>query len=80
MSSIYKEKIIKEIETIPEKMMPRFYRIIHLLKTELYLSNEISNKRKRSLKGIWKDSEIDDRLLEEAKNSLFPYYRKSGLL
>ena len=78
MSSIYKEKIIEEIETIPEKMMPRFYRIIHLLKTELYKSEGISNKR--SLKGIWKDSELDDRLFEEAKSSLFPYKRNSDLV
>ena len=35
MTSIYKEKILKEIEEIPEEMMPKIYRIIHILKMEL---------------------------------------------
>lgn len=35
MSPTYKEKLLKEIEEIPEEMMPKAYRIIHVLKTEL---------------------------------------------
>ena len=35
MKSIYKEKIIKEIEVVPEEMMPKLYKIIHILTTDL---------------------------------------------
>ncbi len=72
MESIYKEKLIKEIETIPEDKLPIFYKIINLLKHELD-----SEKKKMSsnvsLAGIWLGSKINDDLFIEAKNSLFPY-------
>ncbi|MEK6591188.1 MAG: hypothetical protein AABZ11_10985 [Nitrospinota bacterium] len=35
MLSTYKEKILKEIEKIPEDRMPKLYRVIHLLISEL---------------------------------------------
>lgn len=35
MPLTYKEKIIKEIEKIPEDKMPKLYEVIHLLATEL---------------------------------------------
>lgn len=70
MLSTYKEKILKEIEGIPKEMMPKLYRFVHLLATEL-----ISKKTgyRGSLKGIWKGSQIDESLFIEAKKSLFPY-------
>ncbi len=72
MKSTYKEKIIKEIEKIPEEKMPQLYRIIHVLFTELISETKKTGKR-GSLKGIWKGSRIDESLFMEAKKSLFPY-------
>ncbi|HAG51706.1 MAG: hypothetical protein A2X87_06820 [Deltaproteobacteria bacterium GWC2_42_51] len=72
MLSIYKEKILKEIEKIPEDRMPKLYRVIHLLVSELIPeTKKIGNRG--SLKGVWKDSQIDESLFIEAKKSLFPY-------
>jgi len=79
MPSTYKEKLIDEIETIPEKMLPRFYRIVSILKTELYES-ERKTASTNTLKGIWKGSDVDEKLFEEAKKSLFPYERDSDLV
>ena len=72
MSSAYKEKIIKEIEKIPESKMPKLYKVIHLLATELMPKAKKTGNR-GSLKGIWKGSQIDESLFAEAKKSLFPY-------
>jgi len=72
MSSTYKEKLLKEIEEIPEEMMPKFYRVIHILRAELTPKMEKSEIR-GSLRGIWKGSQIDETLFLEAKKSLFPY-------
>jgi hypothetical protein len=70
MLSTCKEKILKEIEQVPEDKMPILYRVIHLLATEL-MTERTGNRG--SLKGIWKDSQIDESLLMEAKKSLFPH-------
>ncbi|HEC67474.1 MAG TPA: hypothetical protein ENI35_01455 [Candidatus Desulfofervidus auxilii] len=72
MTSIYKEKILKEIEEIPEEMMPKIYRIIHILKMELIPKTKKLGVR-GSLKGIWKGSQIDEDIFVESKKSLFPY-------
>ncbi len=72
MSSAYKEKIIKEIEKIPESKMPKLYKVIHLLATEL-MPNAKKTGNRGSLKGIWKGSQLDESLFTEAKRSLFPY-------
>jgi len=75
MKSNYKEKLLKEIEGIPTEMMPKFYRIIHILRTELMPKTKKS-KIRGSLKGIWKGSQIDEALFLEAKKSVFPYERR----
>ena len=75
MISTYKEKILKELEGVPEEMMPKLYRIIHLLATEL-IPNAKETGNRGSLKGIWKGSQIDESLFLEAKKSLFPYEYK----
>ncbi len=72
MLSTYKEKILKELEVVPEEMMPKIYKIIHLLATELMPKTKDTGNR-GSLKGIWKGSQIDESLFLEAKKSLFPY-------
>lgn len=72
MSQVYKEKIFEDINEIPPNMLPKFYKIVHLLKNELVNPKSKAGKR-NSLKGIWKGSQIDDQLLEEAKKSLFNY-------
>ncbi len=72
MLSIYKEKILKELEGVPGEMMPKLYRIIHLLATELIPKTKQTGKR-GSLKGIWRGSQIDEALFLESKKSLFSY-------
>lgn len=68
----FKEKILKEIEGVPEDKMPKLYRIVHLLATELMPKTKETVSR-GSLKGIWKGSQINESLFIEAKKSLFPY-------
>jgi len=75
MSSTYKEKLLREIEEIPKEVIPKLYRVIRILKTELIPKPEKSRIR-GSLKGIWKGSQIDESLFVEAKKSLFPYENK----
>ncbi len=75
MVTTYKQKLIGEINAVPENLLPRFYRIMHTLLTEL--TRQASTTRARgSLKGIWKGSNIDKSLLAESKKSLFPYEYK----
>lgn len=69
---MYKEKILKELERFPETMMPRLYRVIHLLSTELLGAWVKTTRKCGSLKGIWKGSQIDESLFVDAKKSLFP--------
>jgi hypothetical protein len=52
MLPTYKEKILKEIERVPEDKMPTLYKAIHLL-TELMVETKKAGTR-GSLKGIWK--------------------------
>lgn len=72
MSQVYREKILKDIDDIPVDMLPGFYKIVHLLKTE-WTGNRKKPRKRDSLKGIWKGTEIDDQLLEDAKKSVFNY-------
>ncbi len=60
MLSVYKEKILREIEKVPEDKMPKLFRIIHLLATEIMPGTKKTGNR-GSLKGIWKGSQIDGR-------------------
>ena len=50
MLSTYKEKILKELEGVPREMIPKLYRIIHLLTTELIPKTKETGNR-GSLKG-----------------------------
>ncbi len=70
MSNIFKEKLLKEIDEIPEELIPKFYKIFHLLKDELINKK---NMNRNSLKGIWNRSIIDEKIFNEAKKSLFSY-------
>jgi len=70
--SKYNEKILKDIEEVPEDKKPILYKIIHLLVKELTPVSKITKKR-GSLKGIWKGSQIDESLFTKAKKSLFTY-------
>ena len=75
MATTYKQKLIGEINAIPENLLPRFYRVMHTLRTEL--TRQATTTRARgSLNGIWKGSKIDELLLAESKKSLFPYEYK----
>jgi len=75
MLSTYKEKILKELDGVPREMMPKLYKIIHLLATELIPKTKETGKR-GSLKGIWKGSQVDESIFLEARKSLFPYENK----
>jgi len=75
MATTYKQKLIGEINAVPENLLPRFYRIMHILRTELTRQASTTTAR-GSLKGIWKGSNIDESLLTESKKSLFPYEYK----
>ena len=79
MISTYKEKLIQEIETIPEEMIPQFYRIINVLKKELVIKPQPVNN-KQTLRGIWKGSKISNNLIEQAKGSVFSYENSSERL
>ena len=75
MLSTYKEKILTALEGETSKMMPKLYKIIHLLATELIPKTKETGNR-GSLKGIWKGSQVDESLFLEARKSLFPYEDK----
>jgi len=72
MDAIYKEKLLREIDDLPDEIVPVFYRMIHQIKNKLMLKTEKSGNR-GSLKGIWKGSKIDEAMFAEAKRTLFPY-------
>ena len=71
----YKKRLLKEIEKVPDDKTPQLHKIIHLLTTELIPKTKKTGNR-GSLKGIWKDSQIDESLFTKAKKSLFPYEHK----
>lgn len=75
MATTYKQKLLGEINAIPEDMLPRFYRIIHTLRTEMTRQTAQTTTR-GSLKGIWGGVTIDEALISEARKSLFPYEYK----
>lgn len=75
MATTYKQKLIGEINALPEELIPRFYRIVRTLRSEL--TNNASEMPKRgSLRGIWGDLEIEGSHIYAAKKSLFPYEGK----
>ncbi len=66
---------MNEINEIPEPMLPRFYRVIRAVRTELTPKVQKSAGR-TSLKGIWGNVEIDKRLFDEARQSMFSFEAK----
>lgn len=75
MATTYKQKLISEINALPEDLMPSFYRIVRTLRTELTHQIAVTPKR-GSLKGIWGSLEIDESHIFAAKKSLFSYEYK----
>ncbi len=77
MATTYKQKLIGEINALPEELIPRFYRIVHTLRAEL--TNQTAATPKRgSLRGIWGNLEIQEAHIFAAKKSLFSYECKDG--
>ncbi|MBI5140725.1 MAG: hypothetical protein HZA20_00860 [Nitrospirae bacterium] len=70
----YKERILREIEKIPPAKLVDMYRIVHILSNEM--ATYSNNKSLPSLKGIWKGNRIDDSVIAEARESLYPYETK----
>lgn len=73
MATIYKQKLIREINSLPDDLMPLFYRIVRTLRSELMNRTELKTKR-GSLRGIWGNLEIDETDISAARKSLFSYY------
>jgi hypothetical protein len=71
MLSTYKEKILQDLDRVPEDKMPVLYQLIHLLTTEFSLEKKTGQRG--SLRGIWQGSQVDASLFMEARRSLFPY-------
>jgi hypothetical protein len=69
----YREKLLQEIESVPQEMTPILYKIVHLLNTQWKKSPDKKEKKRESLRGIWKGSKIDESLFAEAHKSLFSY-------
>jgi hypothetical protein len=75
MATTYKQKLIGEINALPEELIPRFYRIVRILRSEL--SNKATVMPKRgSLRGIWGNVKIEESQILEAKKSIFTYEYK----
>ena len=64
--STYKERIIKELERVPEEKMSKLYKVILQIISE-FISEAKKPGKRGSLKGLWKGSRIDDSLFYEAK-------------
>ena len=75
MATTYKQKLIGEINAIPDELMPRFYRIVRTLRSELS-NKEIVISKRGSLRGIWGNCKIDESQILEAKKSIFSYEHK----
>ncbi|MEW5768398.1 MAG: helix-turn-helix domain-containing protein [bacterium] len=73
----YRNRLLKEVQEMPDEVLPWFYKIVYLLNREFTPSSSLRKKEKRgSLKGIWKGARVDEDLLLQAKKSLFPYEYK----
>ncbi len=72
MLSVYKKKILQDIEKIPEIEYPKLYKLIHIITSGLLSDTNMPEKR-GSLKGIWGKIKVDESLFEKAKRSIFPY-------
>ena len=75
MPSTYRDRIINEIDTIPEVFLPDVYQMLHLLKTRFMpdAADKKSKKDKKNLEGIWKGAVIEENDFAEARRSLFSY-------
>ncbi len=75
MASTYRDRIINEIDTIPEVFLPDVYQMLHLLKTRFMpdAADKKSKKVKKNLEGIWKGAVIEENDFAEARRSLFSY-------
>jgi len=71
MLSTYRKRLAREIEEIPQEIIPTIYRIVRVLRKDLR-SERLPDER-GSLRGIWEGSKIDEELFLQAKRSLFRY-------
>jgi hypothetical protein len=79
MQSANKKRLMREVMSVPDEIVPNLTRIIRLLKKELPQNGKKDSAR-GSLKGIWKGSRIDNSIIADSKRTLFPYeYSHSNL-
>jgi hypothetical protein len=74
MATRYREKLLKEIQQVPEESIPNLYRIFHILKVELVRKTKTG--KRGSLREIWGKKRVDESLFRDAKRTLFPYDAK----
>ena len=82
MPTTYRDKLLVELDMIPETMLPQFYRVFHALIKEmvpLNIERNVASTSRKSLHGIWGGGSIDDSLVIEARRSLFPYEKSDGV-
>jgi len=80
MPTTYREKLSADLNMIPETMLPKIYRVFHMLVHEMVpqkVEQTTSATSNKSLYGIWSESKIDESLFIAAKHSLFSY-EKNG--
>jgi len=72
MATTYRKKLFDEINSIPENLLPIFYRVVSTLRDEMdHQRNEAPMRA--SLRGIWGKTTIDESIISEAKKSLYSY-------
>jgi hypothetical protein len=67
-----RKRLIREIEEIPEALIPKFQQILTALKRKVTWEKS-GTPRSGSLRGIWRNGVIDEGLFRDAKRSLFPF-------
>lgn len=72
MATTYRDKIIDEIDSIPDAFLPDVYQMLHILKTR-FLPSESRTKGKKSLEGIWQGAVIEEEDFAAARRTLFSY-------
>ena len=72
MATTYRDRIINEIDSIPDAFLPDVYQMLHILKTR-FLPAVGDKKNRKSLEGIWQGAVIEEEDFAAARRSLFSF-------